>query len=161
MGDGRAHDALSRRADRRCAARRSGSPLPPKPDFVGFYRWHIPDPLFEREMRATIQQIGALMVPKGAEHLMEDWGGGITLAGNGWVTGGPISRIRRCMHSPSPSAWTTIARPHFVYAREPQSVPRLDVAAAIADIGRRDYERKSKSLVPASDGRAINVGGGG
>jgi Protein of unknown function (DUF2961) len=31
----------------------------PNPDFVGFYRWHVPDPImFAREFRMTIQQIG-------------------------------------------------------------------------------------------------------
>ena len=29
----------------------------------------------------------------------------------------------------------------YVYCREPQPVPRLDVAAALADIERRDYEQ--------------------
>ena len=29
----------------------------------------------------------------------------------------------------------------FVYCREPQPVPRLDVDAALADIERRDYEQ--------------------
>jgi Protein of unknown function (DUF2961) len=122
------------------------SPIPPKPDFVGFYRWHIPDPaIFEREMRATIQQIGALMVPKGAERLMKDWGERYTLAGNGWVTGEPLAN--------SPLHAFAIAErvddycaAAFVYAREPQSVPRLDVAAVLADIGRRDYERKARGL---------------
>ncbi len=123
------------------------SPLPPKPDFVGFYRWHIPDPIvFEREMRATIQQIGALMVPKGAEHLMEDWGKRYTLAGNGWVTGEPLAN--------SPLHAFAIAErvddycaAAFVNAREPQGVPRLDLAGALADIGRRDYERKPRGIV--------------
>lgn len=123
------------------------SPIAPKPDFVGFYRWHISDPLvFEREMRATIQQIGALMVPKGAEHLMAEWGKRYTLAGNGWVTGEALAN--------SPLHAFAIAErvddycaAAFVYAREPQSVPRLDVAAALADIGRRDYERKPRGLV--------------
>ena len=31
----------------------------------------------------------------------------------------------------------------YVYARRPQPVPRLDIAAALADIGRRDYEPPS------------------
>jgi Protein of unknown function (DUF2961) len=122
------------------------APIPRKPDFVGFYRWHIPDPMvFEREMRATIQQIGALLVPKGAEHLMEDWGKRYTLAGNGWVTGEPLAN--------SPLHAFAIAErvddycaAAFVYAREPQSVPRLDVAGALADIGRREHERKPRGL---------------
>ena len=29
----------------------------------------------------------------------------------------------------------------YVYCREPQPVPRLDVDAALADIERRDYEQ--------------------
>ena len=85
--------------------------MPPKPDFVGFYRWHIADPIvFEREMQATIQQIGALMVPKGAEHLLEEWGKRYTLAGNGWVTA-RAGQFAAARASRSPSGSTTIARP--------------------------------------------------
>lgn len=29
----------------------------------------------------------------------------------------------------------------YVYCREPQAVPRLDVVAAVASISRRNYER--------------------
>jgi hypothetical protein len=32
----------------------------------------------------------------------------------------------------------------FVYCRDAQAVPRVDVAAATADIGRRDYEHPSE-----------------
>ena len=33
------------------------------PDFVGFYRWHLPDPIvFRDELRVTIQQIGAVVL---------------------------------------------------------------------------------------------------
>jgi hypothetical protein len=123
------------------------SPVPPKPEFVSFYRWHLADPIFfQREMKATIQQIGALMVPKGAEHLMETWGKRYTLAGNGWVTGAAMAN--------SPLHAFAIAErvddycaAAFVYARELQAVPRLDVAAAIADIGRRDYEPKARGFL--------------
>jgi hypothetical protein len=31
----------------------------------------------------------------------------------------------------------------YVYCRQPQVVPRLDVPAALADIGRRNYEKPS------------------
>jgi hypothetical protein len=31
----------------------------------------------------------------------------------------------------------------YVYCRHPQVVPRLDVLAALADIGRRNYEQPS------------------
>lgn len=123
-----------------------GAPFPPKPEFVGFYRWHLADPLiFAREMRATIQQIGALMVPKGAEHLVEEWGRRYALAGNGWITGGDLANSP--LHAFAIAERVDdYAAAAFVYAREPQSVPRLDVAAATADIARRDYEPKPRSL---------------
>jgi hypothetical protein len=31
----------------------------------------------------------------------------------------------------------------FVYCREPEPVPRVDLGTAIADLARRDYERAS------------------
>jgi hypothetical protein len=31
----------------------------------------------------------------------------------------------------------------YVYCRQPQAVPRLNVLAALADIGRRNYEQPS------------------
>jgi hypothetical protein len=77
---------------------------------------------------------------------MEDWGKRYTVAGNGWVTGDALAN--------SPLHAFAIAErvddycaAAFVYAREPQSVPRLDVAGALADIGRRDYERKPRGFV--------------
>ena len=37
-----------------------------QPDFVSFYRWHLPDPImFERDLTVTIQQIGAMFFPAG------------------------------------------------------------------------------------------------
>jgi hypothetical protein len=110
-----------------------------KPDFVSFYRWHLPDPMiFEREMRATIQQIGALMVPKGMEHLVSLYGERYPLAGNGWITGPELGRLHAFALAERSDDYCATA---FVYARKPQSVARLDVAAATADIALRDYER--------------------
>jgi hypothetical protein len=122
----------------------------PKPDFVGFYRWHLTDPLtFEREMKATIQQIGALMAPKGAEHLTEEWGKRYQLAGNGWITGGDLANtpIHAFGLAERVDDYCAAA---FIYAREPQSVPRVDIAAATADIGRRSYERKGGAGIPGA-----------
>lgn len=117
------------------------SPLT-KPDFVSFYRWHLPDPLiFQREMRATIQQIGALMVPKGAEHLVEEYGGRYVLAGNGWLTGPGLGRLHAFALGERVDDYCAAA---FVYAQRPQSVERVDAAAAAADIGWRDYERPQR-----------------
>ncbi len=122
----------------------NSSPLS-KPDFVSFYRWHLPDPLiFQREMKATIQQIGALMVPKGAEHLVEELGARHLLAGNGWITGGDLaaSRLHAFALAERCDDYCAAA---FVYALKAQSVPRVNVPAAIADIGWRDYERKGSA----------------
>jgi hypothetical protein len=78
----------------------------PNPDFVGFYRWHVPDPImFARDLRVTIQQIG-FVAGQGLAERVDDY--------------------------------CAVA---YVMCAEPQPVPRLDVAAAIADIGRRPYER--------------------
>jgi len=77
----------------------------PNPDFVGFYRWHVPDPvMFASSLRVTIQQIGYV--------------GGRGLA----------ERV---------DDYCAVA---FVMCAEPQPVPRVDIAAAIADIGRLPYE---------------------
>ena len=67
-GHGQAHGIL-----RWCPRSRVAAPkqqdvlLGPLPDFVSFYRWHLPDPIIFREtFTAAIQQIGAIAVP---EHL--------------------------------------------------------------------------------------------
>jgi len=88
-------------------------------------------------------------VPKGAEHLIEEWGARYALAGNGWVTGGDLSRasLHGFAIAERVDDYSAAA---FVYARTPQSVPRLDVEAAVADIGRRDYEKKPRGIVPGA-----------
>jgi hypothetical protein len=108
-----------------------------QPDFVSFYRWHLPDPImFERDLKVTIQQIGAMFFMKGQEAELEAYDKTNPVAGEGWVTEGP----------PVLLAWGICERvddyccTSYVYCTEPQSVPPVDVAAAAADIGRRPYE---------------------
>jgi len=108
------------------------------PDFVGFYRWHLADPvMFERELRVTIQQIGAVFFPPGAEEAMAAYEATHPVAGQGWQT------------APGLLAWGIAERVDdycataYVYCREPQPVPRLDVDVAVADIERLDYEGPS------------------
>lgn len=107
----------------------------PNPDFVGFYRWHVPDPImFARELRMTIQQIGYEVFRAGDEDRMA----ARQPAGEGWhrpsrgdVIGmGIAERV---------DDYCAVA---YVMCAEPQPVPRLDVASAIADIGRRPYETR-------------------
>jgi Protein of unknown function (DUF2961) len=117
----------------------SGSPGPPTSvDFVGFYRWHLGDPImFARELRVTIQQIGMAFFGSGQEAEMEAYERTNPVAGAGWVR--PSGR--------GMPAWGICERvddycaTSFVYSRRPQAVTRLDVAAAVADIGRRPYEQ--------------------
>lgn len=117
----------------------AGSPLEVRragrllPDFVGFYRWHVPDPvMFENDLRVTIQQIGAAFL--GAKDI-ENFAATHPVAGRGWqkrrdgTTFGIHERV---------DDYCTAS---FVYCRGPQPVPRLDAVAAVADIARRDYER--------------------
>ncbi len=110
----------------------------PMPDLASFYRWHLPDPIvFERSLRVTIQQIGAILLPPGSEHVKDVVDAAGILAGHGWehVRGRSIE-------------WFTIAErvddycaTAFVQCLQVQAVPRVDVVSATADIGRFLYER--------------------
>jgi hypothetical protein len=106
------------------------------PDFVGFYRWHLPDPIvFQRDIRVTIQQIGAVAVPRGASARRARMEREQRLAGNGWYDmQGPLEAFAICERQDDYCATA------FVYCRDAQPVPRLDVAAAVADLARLDYE---------------------
>jgi hypothetical protein len=116
--------------------------LPPMPDFVSFYRWHVMDPIvFEKSIRVTIQQLGAMMVPKGEDELFERIKATHQVAGEGWITpemigmkDSPVLAFGVCERQDDFCATA------FVYCRDPQPVPRLDLAAACTDIGRRSYE---------------------
>jgi hypothetical protein len=109
------------------------------PDFVGFYRWHLPDPIaFQRDCRVTIQQIGAVGVPRGQGAIRERLASRV--AGSGWYQLGkqsPLESFAICERQDDYCATS------FVYCRDAQPVPRLDLAAALADIERRPYETPS------------------
>jgi hypothetical protein len=112
-------------------------PLAGNPDFVGFYRWHGPDPImFTSDLRVTIQQIGAKFFPAGQEAELAAYEQTNPVAGEGWHTG----------LGPGMLAWGIAERVDdycataYRYCTEVQAVPRVDVAAATADLARRDYE---------------------
>jgi hypothetical protein len=107
-------------------------------DFVGFYRWHLDDPvMFANDLKVTIQQIGMAYFGHGQEAQMEAYERTNPVAGAGWVRP-PDKRV---------PAWGITERvddycaTSFVYSLRPQPVPRLNVAEAVADVGRRAYER--------------------
>ena len=73
------------RALRRRAARASVRRGPDQPDFVSFYRWHVPDPImFTTDLRVTIQQIGAKFFPLGGEAKLAEYERTNPVAGEGW-----------------------------------------------------------------------------
>ena len=111
------------------------------PDFVGFYRWHIPDPIvFHTDLKVTIQQIGAIGVFKGQEQMLEVYEKKYTLAGNGWIIGGPILEGTPAYAFAIAERVDDYCAAAFVYCAEPQAVSRLDIRSAVADIAHTDYE---------------------
>jgi hypothetical protein len=114
-----------------------GGPLAGNPDFVGFYRWHLPDPImFATDLRVTIQQIGAKFFATGQEAELAAYETTNPVAGPGWHRG-----LGRGM-----LAWGIAERVDdycataYLYCTEVQPVPRVNVEAATADLTRRPYE---------------------
>lgn len=111
-----------------------------QPDFVGFYRWHLPDPIvYREELRVTIQQIGYAMFFEGHREGFERYARTNPAAGAGWENKPQPGILARGIAERVDDYCATA----YVYCREPQPVPRLDVAAAGADIARRPYEHAS------------------
>lgn len=126
-------------------AQYAGSPLEVRnpaqrrgvPDFLSFYRWHIPDPIvFREDCRVTIQQIGFASFREGQDDRFEEYRRTNPAAGPGWAMNPSPGVLARGIAERVDDYCATA----FVYCTEPQAVPRLDVTAAIADIGRADYE---------------------
>jgi hypothetical protein len=113
----------------------------PLTDLVGFYRWHVADPImFARELRVTIQQIGAAFFLKGQEADLAAYEETNPVAGEGWHRPGrgPLLAWGICERIDDYCATA------FVYARRPQPVPRCDMGAAVADIARLPYEEPDR-----------------
>ncbi len=114
-----------------------GPDRPDQPEFVSFYRWHVLDPImYTSDLKVTIQQIGAKFFALGGEAELAAYEQANPVAGEGWLYD---TRGRYL-------AWGIAERvddycaTSYVYCRWPQAVPRLDLAAALADIERRPWE---------------------
>jgi hypothetical protein len=113
------------------------------PDFVSFYRWHVPDPIvFTTELKVTIQQIGAAFFQRGDEDRLAAYDATNPAAGRGWIR--DVFGLLAWGIAERVDDYCATA---YVYCRDPQPVPRLDVAAAIADIGRRDHEPRQRLVM--------------
>jgi hypothetical protein len=109
------------------------------PELVSFYRWHEPDPIcFARELRVTLQQIGAVAVPKGQSALRERLEREGRVAGGGWMRlGGPLDAFGICERQDDVCATA------YLYLTHAQPVPRVEPRAACAAIERRPWEQAS------------------
>ena len=106
-----------------------------QPDFVGMYRWHVPDPImYATELKVTMQQIGGCALsprPRGRD---------------GRDRGQRASRRPRLATHRRGSSPSASSSGSTTPAPRPTSLPgapdggAIDVAGAVADVGRRPYE---------------------
>jgi hypothetical protein len=117
--------------------------LVPTPDFVSFYRWHIPDPImFSQDLRVTIQQIGGATFKRGEEALFEAFKKKHSPSSFGWTDlGGDLLAVGGYERSDDYCATA------FVYCRHPQSVPRYKTDMATRDIGSLPIEAHPDAAV--------------
>jgi hypothetical protein len=110
------------------------------PDHLGFYRWHGPDPIvFHDDARVTIQQIGMHQFAAEDTDARDGYVATNPLAGNGWfeLPGRALGLFERR------DDYSAAA---FVYCRDAQPVPRVDVAHAVADLERLPYESAARDF---------------
>ncbi len=108
------------------------------PDFVGFYRWHLVDPIvFASSLHVTIQQIGMHVFPAGEETARDAYVATNPLAGNGWFQPAPAGVCGMALFE-RVDDYSAAA---FVYCLGAQPVPRVDIAAATRDLERKHHER--------------------
>jgi hypothetical protein len=93
--------------------------------------------VFRRELRATVQQIGAVFIARGQEDLIDAIEAQNPVAGTGWMRDlpSPAYALGICERVDDVCATA------FVYASAAQRVPRVDPDAASADLARRPYEQ--------------------
>ena len=114
------------------------APGVPLPRYAAFYRWHVPDPvIFSQELRVTIQQIGFAFFREGDEAAFERYQRTNPAAGHGWLMRPRPGALAMGIAERSDDYCAAA----FVYCREAQAVPRLDLASALANITREPHEK--------------------
>jgi hypothetical protein len=107
------------------------------PDFLSFYRWHIPDPImFSKDLRVTLQQIGWVPKLKSKEEL-ERYKATHLPVTKDWPPTGEDGKSLPGLAERQDDYCATA----FVYCRTPQPVPRLNIKSATANIRRMPYEK--------------------
>jgi D-arabinan exo alpha-(1,3)/(1,5)-arabinofuranosidase (non-reducing end) len=115
------------------------------PDLVSFYRWHIPDPvIFHDEIRVTIQQIGIVAFKAGEEAQFEAYKRTNPAAGQGWIENPRPGYIVQGLAERTDDYCATA----YVYCRDPQPVPRLNLDSALANIALLPYESLDPTALP-------------
>ena len=111
------------------------------PDYTGFYRWHVLDPVvFEQDLKVTVQQIGSIFVTEEDKESFEGIAARNTVAGAGWLMNiGPGIHAFGIAERIDDYCATA-----FVYCKNPQQVPKLDLSLVIKDIERLSYEIQSE-----------------
>jgi len=84
------------------------------------------------DLRVTIQQIGSAMFRRGEEAAYAEFRERVTPAGRGWLERLPAPLLAIGLYERADD-WCATS---FVYCEEAQPVPRVDVMAATADLGR-------------------------
>jgi D-arabinan exo alpha-(1,3)/(1,5)-arabinofuranosidase (non-reducing end) len=114
-----------------------GSPPDAQPDFVGFYRWHLHDPImFTDELTVSIQQIGSMFFLDGQEDAMAAYEATHPVAGNGFMLNLAPGMLAFGLTERVDDYCAT----DFVYLKVPQRVQRFALPTATADITRLPYE---------------------
>lgn len=106
------------------------------PNLVGFYRWHLPDPvMFSNDLRITIQQIGgAALFRKGQEAEFEAYKNRHPAAGPGWILDSDVAG-KDSLGFALLERQDDYCAAAFVYCRRAQPVLRFDTDTAVRDIG--------------------------
>lgn len=106
------------------------------PDFLSFYRLHVPDPImFSKDLRVTLQQIGWVPQFKSQEELERYKATHLTASGKDWILSQDGKSLLGIAERQDDYCATA-----FVYCRTPQPVPRLNIKSATANIARMSYE---------------------
>jgi hypothetical protein len=114
-----------------------GNSEPPTPRLVGFYRWHLLDPVvFSENLKISIQQIGTTSFGAGQEALYDEFRRTRLPAGHGWLEGIDKDLIALGLYERADDYCSTA----FVYCEQPQAVPRFELASAVQDIGWQTNE---------------------